>query len=86
MTRASGYRPLDGRLDELDAIARGKSVLPLAQILLQAADVRAEELAEDERWSDPVGRAQATRDRKYATVDQSNVLSGTVHRTGTDIR
>lgn len=37
------------RLDGLDMIERGKAVSALAQILLQAAGVRVEELADDER-------------------------------------
>lgn len=37
------------RLDGLDMIERGKAVSALVQILLQAAGVRVEELADDER-------------------------------------
>jgi hypothetical protein len=39
----------NSRLDGLDSLERGKVVSALAQILLQAAGVRVEELADDQR-------------------------------------
>jgi hypothetical protein len=39
----------DTRLDGLGSLERGKVVSALAQILLQAAGVRVEELADDQR-------------------------------------
>ncbi len=37
------------RIDGLEALERGKALSALAQVLLQAAGLRVEELADDER-------------------------------------